>query len=128
MPRVKIDEDFDLDDDAPVVFLCYGIIYNQPNHNLQYEQFISLRYTPLALVYVNPDQCILVLEKSWLECQSNYMTLVPTIDERNSFSLGESWALLDWPDLINRLPLLKSIKDQAPRWHVWFRDPTRIES
>ena len=124
-------------------YLCYGVVYNQKNHQLVYGDFLKLRYTPIAMVYANADQCFIVLNESWRLCKPDAITPVditpvefsestecgvegcegcntPSAAMATAAAVAAKWAALDWDFLEGQLGLLKTVRDTPAGWHVWF--------
>jgi hypothetical protein len=109
-------------------YLCYGVVYNEKNHQLVYGDFLKLRYTPIAMVYANADQCFIVLNESWRLCKPDAITPVEFSEsteateatEASSAAMAAKWAALDWDFLEGQLGLLKTVRDTPAGWHVWF--------
>ena len=119
-------------------YLCYGVVYNQKNHQLVYGDFLKLRYTPIAMVYANADQCFIVLNESWRLCKPDAITPVESTEcgvegcrtdggvegcegcNTSSAAMAAKWAALDWDFLEGQLGLLKTVRDTPAGWHVWF--------
>ena len=113
-------------------YLCYGVVYNEKNHQLVYGDFLKLRYTPIAMVYANADQCFIVLNESWRLCKPDAITPVESAEcavgdcgtdvgcNTSSAAMAAKWAALDWDFLEGQLGLLKTVRDTPAGWHVWF--------
>jgi hypothetical protein len=116
-------------------YLCYGVVYNEKNHQLVYGDFLKLRYTPIAMVYANADQCFIVLNESWRLCKPDAITPVEFFESTeatecgvegcegcntSSAAMAAKWAALDWDFLEGQLGLLKTVRDTPAGWHVWF--------